>query len=105
MGKFSKLVRFIIKVTMNKEKVKPVNENDGQSDTISDLILFNDDVNSFEYVIETLVEVCDHEPCQAEQCALIAHSNGKCPVRSGSFTLLKPKCDEMTRRGLTVSIE
>jgi ATP-dependent Clp protease adaptor protein ClpS len=90
---------------MNKEKVKPVNENEAQSDMISDLILFNDDVNSFEFVIETLVEVCDHDPCQAEQCALIAHCNGKCLVRSGSFNLLKPKYDEMTRRGLIVSIE
>ena len=90
---------------MNKEKVKPVNESDQQSDLVNELILFNDEVNSFEFVIETLEEVCEHEPCQAEQCALIAHFNGKCGVRSGSFTLLKPKYDEMIRRGLTVSIE
>lgn len=105
MVKISIIACFIFRITMNKEKVKPVSENSLQSDAISDLILFNDDVNTFEFVIETLIEVCEHEPCQAEQCALIAHFNGQCIVRTGSFTLLKPKYDEMTLRGLTVSIE
>ena len=90
---------------MNREKVKPASEKEGQTSLDNELILFNDDVNTFEFVIETLVDICEHEPCQAEQCALIAHYNGKCPVRSGSFSLLKPKYDEMTRRGLIVSIE
>lgn len=66
--------------------------------------MFNDDVNTFEFVIETLIEVCGHDALQAEQCALIAHFNGKCPVRSGSFEELKPMHDEMTNRDLTVSI-
>jgi ATP-dependent Clp protease adaptor protein ClpS len=90
---------------MVKQKDKPVNENQELLLSGSELILFNDEVNSFDYVIETLVEVCEHEPFQAEQCTFIAHYNGKCPVKSGSFNELKPKYDEMTRRGLTVSIE
>lgn len=69
------------------------------------LILHNDDVNSFEFVIETLIDVCNHEPDQAEQCALIAHMKGKCEAKSGSFKALKPLSVEMTHRGLIVSIE
>ena len=89
---------------MVKEKLKPNPENYEQVSGLKDLILFNDEVNTFDYVIETLIEVCDHDPYQAEQCALIAHYSGKCPVKSGSFDELKPYCDEMTSRELTVSI-
>lgn len=69
------------------------------------LILFNDDVNTFEYVIECLVEVCGHIEEQAEQCALTAHVKGKCPVKNGSFTELKVLFDELSRRQLSMSIE
>ena len=69
------------------------------------LILYNDDVNSFDYVISSLVDVCKHEPEQAEQCAMIAHYNGKCHVRDGDETELKIMCNELTLRGLTVTIE
>lgn len=70
-----------------------------------ELILFNDDKNSFDFVIQSLIEVCDHDTIQAEQCTYIAHFTGKCAVKSGSLTELKPRFDEMTRRGLTVSID
>ena len=69
------------------------------------LILFNDHVNTFDFVIDSLVEVCDHQPEQAEQCAIVAHFKGKCNVRTGDYHELKPMYDEMTLRGLTVSIE
>lgn len=69
------------------------------------LVLYNDDVNSFDFVIETLIDVCNHEPNQAEQCALIAHMKGKCDVKSGSLEELRPMATEMTQRGLTVSID
>jgi len=69
------------------------------------LILFNDHVNTFDFVIESLVEVCSHAPEQAEQCALIAHFKGKCNVKTGDFYTVKPMFDELTLRGLTVSIE
>lgn len=90
---------------MTKEKAKPVSDNIQQVDSLKELILYNDEVNTFDFVIETLIDVCEHEPFQAEQCAFIAHFKGKCPVKSGAFTDLKPKCEEMTRRGLTVAIE
>jgi ATP-dependent Clp protease adaptor protein ClpS len=90
---------------MVKHKDKPVDENKNLLSTGSDLILFNDNLHSFDYVIETLVEVCDHEPYQAEQCTFIAHYKGRCAVKSGTYSELQPRMDEMTRRGLTVIIE
>jgi len=89
---------------MVKEKIKPAEKQDNLTSEERELILFNDDVNTFDYVIETLIEVCGHDPYQAEQCALTAHLKGKCGVKSGSFDFLKPLCDEMTSRELTVSI-
>jgi ATP-dependent Clp protease adaptor protein ClpS len=68
------------------------------------LILFNDDFNLYEYVIDSLVEVCDHHRFQAEQCTLIAHHKGKCDVKSGPFNELKNMKDELSRRGLSSTI-
>jgi len=90
---------------MVKEKVKPIEHQETQSQDPNQLILFNDDVNSFDYVIETLVDVCLHDTMQAEQCAWIAHYKGKCSVKEGIFSELKPIHDEMSNRRLTVSIE
>jgi ATP-dependent Clp protease adaptor protein ClpS len=90
---------------MQKEQDNTVNKREDQTSSGSELILFNDDIHSFDFVIEALIEVCDHEHLQAEQCALIAHYHGKCAVKSGPLEDLKPKYDEMSRRGLTVSIE
>jgi len=89
---------------MVKEKLKPSGKSEEVTSGEKELILFNDDVNTFDYVIETLVEVCGHDPYQAEQCALIAHFNGKCGVKTGQFDSLKPLFDEMSNRELTVSI-
>jgi ATP-dependent Clp protease adaptor protein ClpS len=68
------------------------------------LILFNDDVNTFDYVIDSLVEVCNHDVVQAEQCAYLVHYTGKCEVKNGSYDQLKPMSIELSRRGLSVSI-
>jgi ATP-dependent Clp protease adaptor protein ClpS len=86
-----------------KDKLSPIHQD---SETINrELILYNDDVNTFDFVIDTLIEVCRHEPEQAEQCAMIAHFKGKCMVKSGDHYELKPMYEEMTLRGLTVAIE
>jgi ATP-dependent Clp protease adaptor protein ClpS len=90
---------------MVREKLNPLSHQDQDSANGKELILFNDEVNSFEFVIESLIEICEHDPLQAEQCALTAHYKGKCPVKTGSFSELKPKHDELSRRGLTVAIE
>lgn len=87
-----------------KEKMRPSDQHQEVSSLEKELILFNDDVNTFDHVIETLIEVCGHDHLQAEQCAWIAHFNGKCSVMNGTFESLKPIHDEMTQRELTVSI-
>lgn len=69
-----------------------------------ELTLFNDDVNTFDWVIVSLMEVCEHEIHQAEQCALIVHHNGKCAVKTGSYEELKPKCQSLLDRGLSAEI-
>jgi len=89
---------------MVKEKLKPTGKQDEVTADEKELILHNDEVNTFEYVIETLIDVCGHDPYQAEQCALTAHFNGKCGIKSGPVDTLKPVYDEMTNRELTVTI-
>lgn len=69
------------------------------------LIVWNDDVNTFEWVIETLIEVCGHSQEQAEQCAIIIDSKGKYAVKEGSYEQLKPMCDAITDRGIGATIE
>jgi ATP-dependent Clp protease adaptor protein ClpS len=69
------------------------------------LIVWNDEVNTFEWVIETLIEVCGHSPEQAEQCSFIIHYHGKYSVKEGSFDKLKPMCDAITDRGIGATLE
>ena len=90
---------------MNKVKRNPSIKEHELLDPPNELILFNDPVNLFEFVVTTLIEVCNHDPYQAEQCTLVAHHKGKCQVKEGSFKVLKPCWEEMTRRGLTVTID
>ena len=90
---------------MVKEKSIPSGSNSEMTESVKDLVLFNDHVNSFDFVIRSLIEVCEHENEQAEQCAWIAHLKGKCAVKTGSFEELKPQNEELSRRGLTVDIE
>ncbi len=69
------------------------------------LIVWNDEVNTFEWVIETLIDVCDHSEDQAEQCAMLIHTKGKYAVKHGDFDTLKPMCDAITERGIGATIE
>ena len=69
-----------------------------------EIVLFNDDVNTFDHVIETLIKVCEHTPEQAEQCSLIVHYNGKCTVKTGEYSFLKPKCSKLLQAGLSAEI-
>lgn len=69
------------------------------------LVVWNDEVNTFEWVIETLVEVCNHSYEQAEQCAYIIHFRGKYSVKEGDFETLKPMCDAITERGIGATVE
>ncbi|RFM29016.1 ATP-dependent Clp protease adaptor ClpS [Deminuibacter soli] len=69
------------------------------------LIVWNDEVNTFEWVIETLVEVCGHSSEQAEQCAMFIHFKGKYAVKHGDYDTLKPMQNEITDRGIGATIE
>ena len=69
------------------------------------LIVWNDDVNTFDWVIETLVEVCGHSAEQAEQCAIFIDAKGKYAVKEGVYDILKPQCDAITERGIGATIE
>ncbi|MCW3088454.1 MAG: hypothetical protein JWQ78_1840 [Sediminibacterium sp.] len=69
------------------------------------LVVWNDEVNTFEWVIETLIEVCNHSTEQAEQCAMLIHSQGKYAVKKGEYETLKPMCDAITDRGIGATIE
>lgn len=70
----------------------------------NEIVLFNDDVNTFDHVIETLVEVCEHSPEQAQQCSLIVHYKGKCTVKTGAYEELKPKCSKLLQAGLSAEV-
>jgi len=73
-------------------------------DVNNEIILYNDDVNTFDHVIDTLIKVCKHTSEQAEQCAILVHYKGKCTVKTGSFDELKPQCTQLLEAGLSAEI-
>ena len=75
------------------------------TENLCSLIVWNDEVNTFEWVIETLIEVCGHSSKQAEQCAYLIHFKGKYAVKNGSYDDLKPQCDAITERGINATVE
>ena len=90
---------------MVRHKPKQDEKSEDLLSTQNDLILYNDEINTFDFVIESLVEVCGHDFDQAEQCALIAHYKGRCAVRTGGYEELKGMSEELTQRRLTVAVE
>lgn len=71
---------------------------------LRDLVVFNDDINTFDHVIDTLIRVCKHTAEQAEQCTWLIHYKGKCTVKSGSFEDLKPYRDGIREAGIDAKI-
>jgi ATP-dependent Clp protease adaptor protein ClpS len=92
---------------MTEEKTKKSPHQDSDEDIAGSrtLVLHNDDVHTFEYVIDALVKICLHEYLQASQCASITHFNGKCDIKRGDFTDLKVMKDALITKELTVTIE
>ena len=88
-----------------KTKLLPKSKDKEQLVELCDLIVFNDDVHTFDFVIETLVDVCNHEYLQAVQSAHLIHNKGKCGVKRGTFSELKPKCEALLEKGLSATIE
>ncbi len=71
---------------------------------LHEIVLYNDEVNTFDWVIESLMDVCEHSPEQAEQCSIIVHYKGKCGVKTGTYKELEPKCTNLLERGLSAEI-
>ena len=90
---------------------KPFQQQDEETDVLDDigmecsLIVWNDEVNTFDWVIQALVEICEHTQEQAEQCAMIIHTHGKYAVKHGTYEVLKPMCDAITDRGIGATVE
>ncbi|NVO04033.1 MAG: ATP-dependent Clp protease adaptor ClpS [Bacteroidetes bacterium] len=90
---------------MVEEKSKPIYDSAESITESKELILYNDDLNTFDFVIQTLIDVCKHDPLQAEQCSIIVHFKGKCAVKTGGYSELDPLKTEMGIRGLSCVIE
>jgi ATP-dependent Clp protease adaptor protein ClpS len=72
---------------------------------LHNLIIWNDEVNTFDWVIESLIDVCSHTQEQAEQCALLIHYQGKYAVKKGNFDTLRPMCEALIDRGINSTID
>lgn len=86
------------------EKIQEEFLVDEQVGINNEIVLYNDEVNTFDHVIETLIRVCQHSSEQAEQCAILVHYKGKCTVKTGSFDQLKPQCTQLLEAGLSAEI-
>ncbi|HSR59332.1 MAG TPA: ATP-dependent Clp protease adaptor ClpS [Robiginitalea sp.] len=87
-----------------KERLQESLLVDEQEKNLNEIVLFNDEVNTFDHVIRTLIDVCEHTPEQAEQCSIIVHHNGKCTVKTGEYSDLKPRCTRLLQAGLSAEI-
>ncbi len=91
-------------ISNNYTQTDEVLELETETEKLNNIILFNDDVNTFEWVIECLVSYCGHDSVQAEQCATLVHYTGKCEVKKGTFKQLKPICETLLEKGLSAEI-
>ena len=87
-----------------KEEVLEKKEVKTKESKVHEIILYNDDYNTFDHVIETLIVACEHTSVQAEQCALLVHYKGKCSVKTGSYKELEPRCGKLLEEGLSAEI-
>jgi ATP-dependent Clp protease adaptor protein ClpS len=115
MGKMLLYILFASKISLflhhntmaaySNPKFKELSDTITATEETCTLIVWNDEVNTFEWVIETLIEICGHTQEQAEQCAIIIDSKGKYSVKEGTYEMLKPMCDAITDRGIGATIE
>ena len=97
-------------MTMNETNKPYVNpETKSETATLEDsgcsLVLYNDDVHTFDYVIKALVDICRHTEEQAEQCAILVHCHGSCTVKRGSYSMLLPMHQALLDKELTSEIQ
>lgn len=87
-----------------KEKIQEEVSVAEKESTENEIVLYNDEVNTFDHVINTLIYACEHTPEQAEQCSLIVHYKGKCTVKTGGYDDLEPQCRMLLDAGLSAEI-
>ncbi len=87
-----------------KEKIQEDVSVLEKESNLNEIVLYNDDVNTFDHVINSLIFACEHTPEQAEQCSIIVHYKGKCTVKTGEFNDLKPRCTMLLEAGLSAEI-
>lgn len=87
-----------------QEQIQEAVLTENQVGDLHEIVLYNDDVNTFDHVIETLIRVCQHTDEQAEQCALLVHYKGKCTVKTGELSELKPQCSALLEAGLSAEL-
>ena len=87
-----------------REKIQEDVEVAEKENNLNEIVLYNDDVNTFDHVINRLIFACEHTPEQAEQCSIIVHYKGKCTVKTGEFSELKPRCSMLLEAGLSAEI-
>ena len=87
-----------------KEEVLEEKEIKKESKRQNELVLYNDDVNTFDHVVDCLINFCDHTLEQAEQCSILVHYKGKCTVKTGEYSDLKPRCTGLLNEGLSAEI-
>ena len=88
-----------------KEKTDFKEENIIENNEVRFLVLHNDDIHTFDYVIDTLIDICNHNTQQAEQCTMLVHFKGKCAVKEGSFDTLKPIREKLVQKELNATID
>lgn len=91
-------------IMSTKEKVKEDLLVDTLEQPLNEIVVYNDDVNTFDHVIDTLIYACDHTPEQAEQCSIIVHYKGQCTVKTGEYKELEPRCTMLLEAGLSAEI-
>ncbi|AXO80052.1 ATP-dependent Clp protease adaptor ClpS [Olleya aquimaris] len=87
-----------------KEKIQEQHEVQILEKPNNEIVVYNDDVNTFDHVIDTLIYACDHTPEQAEQCTILVHYKGQCTVKTGSYKDLEPRCTMLLEAGLSAEI-
>jgi ATP-dependent Clp protease adaptor protein ClpS len=87
-----------------KEKIQEQVEVLEKETNKYEIILHNDDVNTFDFVIDALIDVCEHTLEQAEQCTILVHYKGKASVKSGEYEYLKTRCTRLLEMGLSAEI-
>jgi len=87
-----------------KEKIQEKHQEDTLEQSLNEIVLYNDDVNTFDHVIDTLIYACDHTAEQAEQCSILVHYKGQCVVKTGEYKELEPRCSMLLEAGLSAEI-